>query len=525
MKRKQIEKVPLKKPERMKKNGKRHVAAQLSGKYLILDTWKNGAWTCRHAVDTETGEYGSFGPDAVWTEENLQNALCDAWTLPDEDILLIAGEDRKLARDALGVDWPCPNVYDRISSLEYDYQQHRREKKEWRRVQRIKELMDSVPAVGKAVYDWTEEKAAGSLQYAFLLEKASGTYHCTACGGDFTEAAAGRRLKHGKKAPCPLCGHMLTIEKKRDFVRMETRLTLIHGLDEKRGIQRYFAVRVEWSLHRVVRLHEIIRCMLHKGSWSRYYCDIYYAQNDGWDNRGNPGNLRWRSCLLYPEGIREGLEDTAYQGWTDVFSHMASMGIRANYDRLLADWSEDFIRMAEYLAKGRFYRLLEEASENVSYDSGYGSRREMNPQGQDIHEVMYIRDMQKINRLRQENGGINMLEWLQWADSEKRKIGSDVLAWFGKNRISNKDYSQSRASKHLSPEQLMHYIERQQKESSAGKRSASSVFSTYEDYLSMAGKLGKDLSDPMVYRPRELKRRHDELVEAHLCTWKRSGSG
>ena len=40
------------------------------------------------------------------------------------------------------------------------------------------------------------------------------------------------------------------------------------------------------------------------------------------------------------------------------------------------------------------------------------------------------------------------------------------------------------------------------------------MFNTYEDYLSMAEKLGKDLSDPMVYRPRELKRRHDELVEA-----------
>ena len=119
----------------------------------------------------------------------------------------------------------------------------------------------------------------------------------------------------------------------------------------------------------------------------------------------------------------------------------------------------------------------------------------MNPNGADIFEVMYLWDKQKINRLRQENGGTNMLEWLQWADSEGKKIGSDVLAWFEKNKISNGGYKKSRASKVLSPEQLMHYIERQRAESYDKKRNAASVFSTYEDYLSMAGQLGKARPD------------------------------
>lgn len=181
----------------------------------------------------------------------------------------------------------------------------------------------------------------------------------------------------------------------------------------------------------------------------------------------------------------------------------------------MADVGNDFVRMVEYLAKGRFYRLLEETSEKPVHGCGYGNYNEMNPAGVDICEVMYIWDRQKINRLRQENGGINMLEWLQWADREKKKIGSEVLAWYGKNKISCSNYEQGRASKVLTPEQLMHYVERQRAESYGGKRNASSVLGAYEDYLSMAEKLGKDLSDQMVYRPRELKRRHDELVEEH----------
>lgn len=516
MKRKQIEQVPVKRPKGMKRDKTRHVGAQLSGKYLILDLWRGRVWMCRHAMDMETGEYGSYRPaDCVWVEENLQNALCDQWLMPGENILRTAKEDRKLVADALGANWPGADIYERISSIEYSYQRRRREMKELRRMQRVSDLMDSVPAVGKVVYDWIAEKAAGALQYAFLRDKASGTYHCTACGGDFTQDEAGVRPKHRREMPCPLCGETIVVEKTAPFRQVKTRLTLIHGLDEKRGIERHFSVTIEWDARRTVRLTETIRCMLNKGTWSQYYCEFYYAQYGSWDNRRNPGNLRWKPCYLYPEGIREGLADTAYQRWSDVFSYMASMGMKANYDRLLADWNESFIRMAEYLAKGRFFRLLEETSEKVSYDSGYGDRNAMNPNGEDIFEVMYLWDKQKINRLRQENGGINMLEWLQWADGEGKKIGSDVLAWFERNGISNDDYKKSRASKVLSPEQLMHYIERQRAESYNKKRNAASVFNTYEDYLSMAGQLGKDLSDQMVYRPRELKRRHDELVDVY----------
>ena len=518
MKRKQIEKIPAKRPKGTGKGtGGKQVAAQLSGSYLILDLWSNGAWTCRHVTDTETGEYASYDMEGHWTAENLENAFNnDLWGFLSEEGLPMSKADRELALGAIKVDWPTKNIYARIESLESGYSRYRKEQKEWRRVQRINGLMDSVPSLGKAVYGWIEERAAGDLHYA-IWDRPQGDYSCTACGGFFTEEAAGVRMKHKGEAACPLCGQRLEVEKRRRCIVLETRLTLLHGLDDRRGIQRHFVVKVRWErgLCRTVLLRETMRCMLHRGTWSRYLCDIYYAQYGGWDNKGNPGNLRWRSGYLYPEGIREGLEGTAYQAWADVFQYMASMGMRANYDRLLADRREAFIGMVEYLAKGRFYRLLEETSEQVSFDHGYGGYNALDVFGKDICEVMYIWDMQKIVRLREEDGGVNMLEWLQWADEEKKRIGSGVLAWYGRNGISNARYGRSRASRHLSPEQLMHYIERQAKESYGGKRKAGSVFETYEDYLSMAARLGKDMSDAMVHRPRELKRRHGELVEEH----------
>lgn len=512
MKHKLIEKAPRKRPGKMETNIK-YVAAQVSGQYLILDLWKNGKWMCRHATDTQTGEYAScYQGDHKWTEENLENSFSDyyTWEYMDEKKFRISQKDRKLVLDSLSVHWGCRNVYERIQSLESDYSREKRAQKEYRRTKRIRDLMDSVPAPGKAVRDWIAEAAAGQRHYA-ILDKTSGVFHCTACEGVFAGNTAGAKMKHGKKAVCPLCGHEVTVEKRRECVSMETRLTMIHGLDEKRGIQRHFLVTIIWKGAREVHMVETIRCMLHKGTWSRHLCEIYYEQWSAWD-KGNPRNHRWRSGYLYPEGIVDGLAGTHYAAWADMFSCLASLKTRANYDRLMCDTSRTFIGMVEYLAKGRFYRLLEDVSEEVSYYYGYPADDYLCKNGKDIGEVMHLSDRQKINRLRQENGGLDMLEWLQWSDKAGKKISSEVLRRYEKNRITARQYRLSCASKHLSPEQLMNYLERQ-KEIYGGKKTVRAIFEQYEDYLSMAEKLGKNMDDEMVYRPRELKRRHDEAVE------------
>ncbi len=514
MKRKQIEKVAVKRPEgKGWKKGKR-VAAQLSGGYLILELWNDGTWIYRHAVDLETGEYASCDMTGLWTQENLNNAFAcgNCWTIVDEERFPLSQKERELALDALKVNWPDADVYERIGSLEREYSRERRDRKEDRRVQRVNDLMDSVPDIDRAALEWIDDQASGSLHYA-IWDKTDDAYQCTACGRSFAASSAKAKMTHKGDATCPLCGQALIVEKRRSSLQKKARLTLIQKLDDKRGIERHFDVTVDWEIFRVVKLKETIRCMLHRGAWSRDAFDLYYLQHGGWDNKGNSFNHRWKPGYLYPQGIQEGLAGTVYQDWTDVFEYMAAMGMKANYNRLLVDTRKSFISTVEYLAKGRFRQLLEDISDEVDYIHGYGGWNALDTSKKDICAVMRIRDMQKINRLRQEDGGIDMLEWMQWADKEGKRIGSDVLSWYGRNGITNAKYRSSRASRRLSPEQLMNYLNRQMAESYGGKRKAKAVFETYEDYLSMSERLGKDMSDAMVYRPRELKRRHGEAVE------------
>lgn len=521
MKRKLIEAVPEKKPDTVPEElPAKRVTVQLFGNYLILDLWNaridEWVWIYRHVTDINTGEYASLNREHKWTGECLVNAFGDYWTYPREGGLPLSAEDKTLIKSSLQIHWPA-DVYERIHEQERTYAGEYREKKEDRRQQRIQALMDQIPDPGKEVCDWLARTAVGDLHYAFY-HKAEGTYHCTACQGDFAEKAAGVRMKHKGKAVCPLCGQELTVEKRRYELTFKTRLTIIQDLDEKQGVQRHFEAVICWMDVRSVKIRETIRCLLYRPEKrSKYNCEFYYFHYHNWYDRnywdtGNPANFRWKSGYLYPEGIREGLAGTAYAAWQQVFFQMAQAGIKVNFDRLLADTGEYFIQTVEYLFKGRFYRLLEEEAEKVSYHSGYGDYNALNLIGENIEEVMHLQDRQKINRLRQENGGTDMLEWMRWEEETGRRIGSAVLAWYEKSGISCERYRKGRASGYLTPEQLMHYLERQKAETGKTVRS---LFETYEDYLSMAEHLKKNLKDQMVYRPRELKKHHDGLVEEH----------
>ena len=190
---------------------------------------------------------------------------------------------------------------------------------------------------------------------------------------------------------------------------------------------------------------------------------------------------------------------------------LAQMGIKAFYNGLLVESNKQFTGIAEYMAKGRFYRLLDELSQCITYWGGY-SGRTIEVNGECMEDILLIDDKQLVNRLRQENGGMQMLRWMQWSELEERKLSAEFIAWTEKNRIDPEDYDKSLAGEYMSPEQLMNYLNRQKKESYPGMK-IQDVWNQYEDYLSMSRTLGKHMDDALVHRPRELKRRHDEVNE------------
>lgn len=491
------------------------VRAQLSENYLILDVWEDGSYKCRHAMHRITGEPGTLYPDGKRTAENLDGAFGGTvryWGIPlwDEG-LFIPEEDAGLIRKNTEKTYGN-GVLARVEIMEEEYVRERHQKAADARIDRLNRLMGMCPFPGKAVSDWITQ-TAGSGQYAFYDKKAD-TWHCTACNADFAEQQTGiRKIRQHDTTVCPLCGSSLTAEKRKKTVTRHVPMYMIHDADERRGVLRFFDVTFTWSDERRICFDERIRIMLQRDM--KLPCKIYYSDNwSGW-SEGNRANRRFKSGYLYPDekAIREGLAGTEYRIWEKVLPYLAAAGIKADYNGLLCESNPYWTGIAEYLAKGRFYRLLDEETQRITAWGGYIGRT-VNISGNGIGEVLKLSDGQLINRLRQENGGRLMLGWLQWSESHGSRITAECMSWLHEADLTAEGYEASPAADYLTPQQLMNYIIRQKKESYP-KLGYPAVLRQYEDYLKMAAQLGKNMDDEMVYRPRELKRRHDGAVEEH----------
>lgn len=339
--------------------------------------------------------------------------------------------------------------------------------------------------------------------------------------------ADGGKPRHGDGIICPNCGRTCLTVRRTQRKKQTVNFTLIQPVDEEMGVVRLFDAEIKWDAKgRHVNWSEAIRLTLFKPASKQYAkrkLDIYYNQfskkeelaqvkpdlNPYFDNKSNLANRRFHAGYLYDGGIQEALDGTDYARWIRVFTQMASARIYADYNSLLASGSMVMTKLVEMLFKGRFFRLLREESERISYWNGSYTGN-LNMQGSRIEEVFRISDRQKINRIRELDGGSLMVEWMRWSEKRNTRIPDIVLKWMDENSLRPWDMAWLLSC--MSVTKAMNYIVRQQRDSYEGK-SAGEVISQYEDYMHMCHRMKRDTMDEMIYRPRELKRRHDEAVK------------
>ena len=521
MKRKVIQNLA---PKPAKKEGE-VFTVQVVEDFLIINYWENKKLIGRYCMNTKTHEYEAYyAKEGKWRQTRLMG-LCgvnpnDYWYYSLE-VAFDSEEDEKLVKSCLPERKYCntAEAVDRISYYEMEYSRNQRESKEERRRERIRELMSKVPSLPDNFKDWIFCTAARSSDYAFS-DKHTVELVCTACGsrhveGQFVRADGGSKIRHNDMAICPSCKKIVQIKKRTGGMRLQTNAMLFQDIDADMSVARHFDIRIEWSAgKRDISLSEAVRIFLLRDS--RKSCKIFYSHDLRTKYRAcnhfdtsNPCNRRIEEEYLYPDGIEQALRGTDYGVWERPFVHMAAAGRKSGYNNLMAMGNnQDFANVVECLLKGRFNRLLKETAQNV-YTWSCKYHGSLNAAGTTIEEVFGLSDRQKINRIRDCDGGEDILEWMRWSEDTGKKIDDDTLRWLTKENVTR---SHIRFMPQMSPRQIMNYVIRQQAGEYSGKRTAE-VLGQWEDYLSMCKRLGKDLSDEMVYRPRQLKRRHSEAVE------------
>lgn len=529
MKKMLIIKTPPKAPV---SDGKVITAQRIGDQILNLNVWNNRKLVIRYGLNLETYEHAClYMSDMRWTEEMFQSALGQNPWFGHGGIkeTYDTEEDLELTASAIGVT-RCnrkvnrSDIFYELWRKESSYGSRKRILAEERRQKRIKDLMDRVPDLPDDFREWLYGKISEGQEYGFY-DKEHGEYVCTACRkrSKKLETEAGKKAVHNGKAVCPSCGRELIVKTRAKQTEKKGHAMLLQVCDDALSTARHFDMTVIWTAERTrIILSESMRVMMFKQNPRnpKQTVDLYYNQyssgvdildREWWDNAHNPANRRTFTGNLYPgEEIRDALAGTRFDGWGRLFAEMAASGTQINYNRCMCTGSnQDVIRMIEYLYKGRYYRLMMESAEQISYWSGNYSGT-LHPEGNTIKEVFGIRDQQKINRIRENNGGENILEWMRWSDQTGEKIPQETLNWLERENVTAVyvKFIQDR----MSLTQAMNYVIRQQGDGYKGKK-VRSILSQWEDYLSMCKRQKKDVNDAMIYRPRELKRRHAEIVE------------
>lgn len=522
----QIEKIQEQKP---KKKGW-IVKPQYIGDILLLDIYTDKVRESRYCIHRETGEHGYKKIGEKQKQSKLITCLGGdpmegyryyyrSYGFDMNNLKFDSQKEKKETEDFLGkVGYGSGDWYEKIEYLEINFDREKRWNAEMQKSKRQQELINRIPDAPENIREWLYEKESEE-EYIFY-DKSKGKWGCSCCGAEIQDTelkrlSDGGKVRHNDLVECPKCKNRIVAKKRTDKVRKKTGLYLIAPINKEASVIQYCDARINWEYGRyTVELEEVILVMVYKigvNKRRKNHVQLFYA--DGWGNfeTGNRINKRAREGYLYPGDYSDVLENTEYKDGIRVLHQLAAAGEKLNYNKLLIGIQRllNFENVVEYLFKGRFHRMLRETLEKVDVWGSY-YYGELRVTGTTLEEVFGLQDRQKINRIRDEDGGETMLVWMRYSEEIGKKISKETLTYMAENEISPDDYLNY--IKHQSPQQVQNYLEKQRAAGYKGMK-PSEVLEQWLDYLSMCKAAGKDLEDDMVLKPKDLKLRHDQMVE------------
>lgn len=484
---------------------------------IIIWRFDKKQMTGLYALNTDTGEHELYRCDTdTWHKSKLD----DLKGYERYGNYYLKGSSKK--KFTGGISEACTliekrsqrNVYrydleEQIDRMEDSYSVDVREKRENNRQTKIGRLMSRVPNLPENFEDWILRVSGNDRYYA--LHGEDNRLHCSCCGSVYQGDK-----KTGQQDICGGCGKEVTVDRRSKTGReRDVHAVIIQDIDNEMAVARHFDVIIYHGTRRSVVLSESERLIIYR-SHPKYHYQVFYAQDPRgclahrFDDKRNVYNRQVFDGYLYP-GRMEMLKGTIHECGIRALASMAECGMKLNYGKMMcAVIDERIAGITEYLVKGRFDGLLKDLAKECGYfgTKNWNHAAELNLNGKTPEEIFGL-NRQNINRLRDRKGDAKTLEWIRWSEKQEKKLDDETIEWLTRNNFR---ISEIVIVPKMSPKQVMNYIVRQRRESYPEK-SERQVRDQWIDYLRMCGTLEKDTSDEMVYRPRELKRRHQECVE------------
>ena len=478
-----------------------HKALRLGGKLpvyeIFMDMEKQHFLTYDHVC-------------AMWRTAKIDNLK---WEPPSSSRIWISDEDTVQILQYLSSNQK--NAYRAILGFQLAVRDRELERRHRKETDPWDAELAQTPPLPK---DWERWVNTVGIQtnYIFYDYRRGGAKHgyCTYCE---KEVALKRQPHHNEAGKCPRCQHKVTFKAKGKITEYLRSPTECAYLAQKCGDG--FVVR-QFQVNRQYRKEE--NAIVSKTSGFEKQRIFYRA-----DLSSHPYHWGWykQRRTRWVEGIDEYINtgmgysynEYCYQPgsiYGKTLSSIAPFLVRtglSEYVRLcrgcvspnwyLFAWGR-FPRI-EQICKASLSRLTAECMENAN-----AVKSRIRKESETSLVKALALDTHRLSRLRTLNGGAIMLEWLQREKCSGRIIPDHVLRWLEREKIHVSDIAF--ILDRMSEQQVCNYLQRQK----AGTQDTfRHIIYTWNDYLSMADKLGINTNDEIVYRVKLLRQRHDELVE------------
>lgn len=368
-----------------------------------------------------------------------------------------------------------------------------------RKAERINNMMiNEIPLVPDDMEQWIRKKI---FPEEYLFMKKAGKvmkYVCTACGA---KGQTRKCRKHNETIACPKCEAKVIVKSRVDNITRKESVTLLQKIDNHRWAERLFtaSMTADQSGKKIKLCAELCAIIPAGKTWGK----VYYGQNsecdefeqDWWDT--NSVNKRWKESFLYPGNLKEVLPMGDLQN--SGMDILADNGRKFEVNKFIVSFHDR--AYMEYLVKGGFMGM---AVEIVRLYGWWGGEISYFKTSKNTYKELFQIDGNRVNRLKQMDGGIIVLAWLQYEEAKGIRISQETLEYMQHNRIWPSDMN-TFINELGSVNRAANYMRKQ-------STSAHKTLELWRDYMSMAQQEGLNVQDDIVRFPKDLKARHDALV-------------
>ncbi|MCI8409519.1 MAG: hypothetical protein HFJ09_09680, partial [Lachnospiraceae bacterium] len=494
-------------------------------KILEIDIYNKGKLQARHFLDKDRQEYATlFTADVRFMNAEYKK---DCWSDMKLESLLAEGdfymayykamkegtytaESLKITEKYLeekDTFWKEEGGLQRlVIAAEDEVTIYKKERSLENKENRINGLMAKVETITdtEEFQKWIKEEVFAE-DYIFVENKKMKSGYrcrCTACNKTFF---AKEKPKHNKRMICPKCKKDVLIKTRVSQVTEKESVLVAQQYNEKIWMLRHFRFEAVSEIagkktEKYITHTERVRIFIFEGKKNKIYyrCDKKFGSTEKtqvwWDSKN--GMVIDKNFLLYPGNLPElkidrKLKSTLRKG--------AACQIKMDYNTMIRCWkSQPYI---EYLIKSGLFKLADELVRTYGY---WARPNELLDMAADSITGLLQIDKQRVNRLRNINGGRYTLEMLQVEERDGIKITQENLEFADKYKVWLEDLETERTK--LGINKAINYFRRQMEKNEMNFRQ---IKQYYHDYLDMAAERGADLTDDII-------RINARMIEFHM---------